>query len=64
MGLEYTRECLAFADERSRKRNSTQSGFNKNNIKQYGFTWNFLNHPNFWGSYWAGGSMVDRKVGW
>ncbi|MBN2085266.1 MAG: extracellular solute-binding protein [Anaerolineales bacterium] len=39
-------------------RNSAESGFNKNAVMQYGFTWQWQNHPNYWGSYWAGGSMV------
>jgi multiple sugar transport system substrate-binding protein len=39
-------------------RNASESGFSKNNIVQYGFTWQFEMHPNYWGSFWAGGSMV------
>jgi multiple sugar transport system substrate-binding protein len=30
----------------------------KNNIDTYGFTWQYENHPNYWGSYWAGGRML------
>jgi multiple sugar transport system substrate-binding protein len=25
---------------------------------QYGYTWQWESHPNYWGSFWAGGSMV------
>jgi len=39
-------------------KNSTEDGFNKDDIKQYGYTWQFEGHPNYWGSFWAGGSMV------
>jgi multiple sugar transport system substrate-binding protein len=39
-------------------RNATEAGFTKNDISNYGFTWQFENHPNYWGSYWAGGSML------
>jgi multiple sugar transport system substrate-binding protein len=39
-------------------RNATESGFNRDSVMQYGFTWQWQNHPNLWGSYWAGGSMV------
>jgi multiple sugar transport system substrate-binding protein len=39
-------------------RNATEAGFTKNNINNYGFTWQFEMHPNYWGSYWAGGSML------
>ncbi|MBN2086414.1 MAG: extracellular solute-binding protein [Anaerolineales bacterium] len=38
--------------------NSTEEGFNKDDVKQYGFTWQYNNHPNYWGSYFASGSMV------
>jgi multiple sugar transport system substrate-binding protein len=39
-------------------RNAASSKFNKEKITQYGFTWQFENHPNYWGSFWAGGSML------
>jgi multiple sugar transport system substrate-binding protein len=39
--------------------NATEPLFDKEDIRQYGFTWQGGNHPNYWGSYWAGGSMVD-----
>jgi multiple sugar transport system substrate-binding protein len=38
--------------------NSTEEGFNKDDIKQYGYTWQFEQHPSYYGSFWAGGSMV------
>ncbi len=39
-------------------KNSTEEGFNKDDVKQYGYTWQYENHPNYWGSFWASGSMV------
>jgi multiple sugar transport system substrate-binding protein len=42
----------------SNTRNATESGFNKNSITQYGFTWQYESHPSYWGSYWESGSMV------
>ncbi len=39
-------------------KNATQEGFDKNNIVQYGFTWAFETHPNYWGSYFKAGSLV------
>jgi multiple sugar transport system substrate-binding protein len=38
--------------------NATEDGFNKDDVKQYGYTWQYENHPNYWGSFWASGSMV------
>ncbi len=39
-------------------RNIIESGFETEHIAQYGFTWQYENHPNYWGSYWASGSML------
>ena len=39
-------------------KNAADPGFDGSEIRQYGFTWQYQNHPNFWGSYWAEGSMV------
>jgi multiple sugar transport system substrate-binding protein len=45
-------------------KNATEEGFDKNSIQQYGFTWNFENHPNYWGAFWQAGSMlVDPAAG-
>jgi multiple sugar transport system substrate-binding protein len=38
--------------------NSTQAGFDRNQIRQYGFTWQYENHPAYWGSYWDSGSLL------
>jgi multiple sugar transport system substrate-binding protein len=38
--------------------NTTEEGFNKEDIKQYGYTWQYETHPSYWGSFWASGSMV------
>lgn len=40
-------------------KNATQTGFLT--INDYGFTWQYENHPNNWGSYWAGGTMLDPE---
>ncbi|MGE5377302.1 MAG: ABC transporter substrate-binding protein [Bacteroidota bacterium] len=40
-------------------KNATEDGFDKNNIVQYGYTFNFENHPAYVGSFLSnGGSMV------
>ncbi len=39
-------------------RTAADPAFDRSNIVQYGFTWQYENHPNLWGSYWAGGSML------
>jgi len=39
-------------------KNSTEAGFDKNAIVQYGFTWQYENHPSYYGAFWANGSMV------
>src|SRR5262249_12944253 len=39
-------------------KNSTQDGFDKNNIVQYGFTYTFEGQPEYWGAYWAGGTEL------
>jgi multiple sugar transport system substrate-binding protein len=39
-------------------RNAAQSGFNNKKIIQYGFTWQYEDHPNYWGSFWERGTMV------
>jgi len=39
-------------------KNSTEDGFDKTKITQYGYTWNFENQPSYWGSFWASGSYV------
>ena len=39
-------------------KNATETGFDKSNIQQYGFTWQTENQPSYWGSYWAGGSYL------
>jgi multiple sugar transport system substrate-binding protein len=37
---------------------ASQLEFNRDDVRQYGFTWQNANHPNYWGSYWAGGTML------
>jgi multiple sugar transport system substrate-binding protein len=39
-------------------RNASQAGFNPSLIVQYGFTWQWENHPSYWGSFWSGGSLL------
>lgn len=38
--------------------NATEDDFDKTQIIQYGYTWQYENHPNYFGSFWEGGSMV------
>lgn len=38
--------------------NATQPGFDARHIKQYGFTWDFNDHPNYIGSAWQTGSLA------
>ena len=39
-------------------KNATQSGFNKNSIVQYGFSYNFESQPSYIGTYWGPGSFT------
>jgi multiple sugar transport system substrate-binding protein len=39
-------------------KHSGEDGFNKDDVKQYGYTWQYEGHPNYWGAFWANGSMV------
>jgi multiple sugar transport system substrate-binding protein len=39
-------------------KNATEAGFDKTKITQYGYTWQFDNHPSYWGSFWASGTML------
>lgn len=38
--------------------NATQSGFDRQNIVQYGYSWNYETHPSYIGSYFGNGSML------
>jgi len=42
-------------------KNSTEEGFDKNAIVQYGWTWQFENHPSYFGAFFANGSMIDAN---
>ncbi|MGD0610970.1 MAG: hypothetical protein ABSB41_05595 [Anaerolineales bacterium] len=39
-------------------KNSTESGFDKTNIVQYGFSFTDENQPEYWGAYWQAGSEL------
>jgi multiple sugar transport system substrate-binding protein len=39
-------------------KNATEPDFDKTQIIQYGYTWQYENHPSYWGSFWDGGSML------
>jgi multiple sugar transport system substrate-binding protein len=39
-------------------RNANNYGFDSQNVIQYGFTWQWENHVNYMGSFWADGSLV------
>jgi multiple sugar transport system substrate-binding protein len=38
--------------------NATQDAFDSARINQYGFTWNFEAHSNYWGAYWGSGTLL------
>ena len=44
-------------------KNSTQAGFDRNNITQYGFSFGFENSPSYSGSYWHSGQIVQGTPG-
>ena len=39
-------------------RNSTQPGFDRNHIVQYGFSWGSENQPEYWGAFFRAGSEL------
>jgi multiple sugar transport system substrate-binding protein len=39
-------------------KNATEAGFDKTKITQYGYTWQFDNHPAYWGSFWQSGTYL------
>jgi multiple sugar transport system substrate-binding protein len=43
-------------------KNATQTGFDPNNIVQYGFSFGWENHPSYWGSFWKGGTILQPGV--
>lgn len=38
--------------------NPNFSDFDKSTIHQYGYTWTFETHPNYWGAYFGSGAML------
>jgi multiple sugar transport system substrate-binding protein len=44
-------------------RNATQPGFDKKNIVQYGFSFGWQDHAEYWASYWQGGSLLQGTPG-
>jgi multiple sugar transport system substrate-binding protein len=44
-------------------KNATQAGFNSSQIVQYGFSFGWESHPNYWGSYWHSGSILHGTPG-
>lgn len=38
--------------------NSSEAGFDKDDIKQYGFSWQWEGHPFYWGSFWQSGTIL------
>jgi multiple sugar transport system substrate-binding protein len=40
-------------------RNATNPNFDANAIVQYGFSFGWEGHPNYWGSFWKSGSLVQ-----
>lgn len=43
--------------------NATQAGFDETQIVQYGFSFGWQNHPNYWGSYWQAGELFQGTPG-
>lgn len=43
-------------------RNATESGFDRNKIVQYGFTWNFEDQPSYLGTFWGNGAYANGKT--
>jgi len=39
-------------------KDSTQAGFDASHTVQYGFTFGYEGHPNYWGSYWQAGKLL------
>jgi multiple sugar transport system substrate-binding protein len=39
-------------------KNATEAGFDKTKITQYGYTWQYDNHPAYWGSFWQSGTYL------
>jgi multiple sugar transport system substrate-binding protein len=44
-------------------KNATQVGFNAAHIVQYGFSFEFENKPNYWGSFWQAGRIYQGTPG-
>ncbi len=44
-------------------KHSGEIGFDETQIVQYGFSFQWEGHPNYWGSYWQGGSLLHGSVG-
>jgi|GEM_PF-315207 len=44
-------------------KNATETGFDPNNIVQYGFSFGWENNPNYWGSFWQAGSLLQGSAG-
>ncbi|HTX90016.1 MAG TPA: extracellular solute-binding protein [Anaerolineales bacterium] len=40
-------------------KNSTEAGFDKTKIVQYGFSFGWEGHPNYWASYWVSGAILQ-----
>jgi multiple sugar transport system substrate-binding protein len=55
---DVVRDIARMLTRDSGGRNAADPAFDRSNIVQYGFTWQYENHPNLWGSHWAGGSML------
>jgi multiple sugar transport system substrate-binding protein len=55
---ETLREVAQLLTVDASGKNATEDGFDKTNIAQYGFTWNFETQPSYLGTFMANGSYV------
>ena len=44
-------------------KNSTQTGFDKTNIVQYGFSFGWEDKPSYWGAFWQNGTLLGGTAG-
>jgi multiple sugar transport system substrate-binding protein len=44
-------------------KNSTEAGFDANNVVQYGFSFGWENNPAYWGAFWKAGTLLQGLPG-
>jgi len=43
-------------------KNSTDAGFDKTKVVQFGFSFGWEGHPNYWGSFWQSGALLQGNA--